>query len=103
MSGPLSRTIAQGYEPRVSERDLRTLTAIASYWIKHGYGPTTLEVAALAGHVTSSTVHYAFFKLRELGLVDFTEGCSRTIRPTARGWTESSLQSPCCISTVDKV
>jgi SOS-response transcriptional repressor LexA len=70
--------------------------AIARYWIDHGYGPTTNEMARAAGHVTSSTVHYAFFKLREVGLVAFTGGCSRTIRPTTRGWIVSNLNPPCC-------
>ena len=103
MSEPLSRAIAQGYQPTMSKRDLRILAAIAAYWIDHGYGPSTRDVAAAAGHPSGSTVHYAFFKLREVGLVDFTEGCSRTVRPTTRGWTTSTLKSPCCVETVDKV
>ena len=94
--GPLPRTIAEGYQPTLSQRDHATLRAIAKYWLAHGYGPTTLEVARAAGHVTSSTVHYAFFKLREVGLVDFTQGCARTIRPTTRGWIVSNLEPPCC-------
>ena len=92
--GPLRRTIAQGYDPRVSSRDQRTVEAIAAYWIEHGYAPSTVEVAAAAGHPSRSTVHYAFFKLREVGLVAFTEGCARTVRPTARGWTLAHLQPP---------
>lgn len=57
------------------------LAFIRIYHAEHGYGPSHKEIAAAVGLASTSTVSHHLHRLRDEGLVTWTEGLQRTLRP----------------------
>lgn len=65
--------------------DRKILTAIHQLIIEHGYSPSFTEIATRAGARSKQSVHAAFPRLRDLGLITFRPGNPRTVRLTGDG------------------
>lgn len=64
----------------LTDKQKRVLTAIAVLTRQHGFCPTFREIADECGYATTSVVAAHLDRLRENGLVEWTEGKARTIR-----------------------
>lgn len=54
-------------------------TIIKEFVIQFGYSPSIRELCELYGVSSPATMLYHLRKLRELGIIDFQDGKSRTI------------------------
>lgn len=54
-------------------------TIIKEFVIQFGYSPSIRELCELYGVSSPATMLYHLRKLRELGMIDFQDGKSRTI------------------------
>lgn len=61
------------------------LRQIAKFRRSHRYAPTVRELSRLMGYATPSAPHYHLRKLREEGLVTWTDGVSRSLQLTEAG------------------
>ena len=57
----------------------KILVYVKQYMLEHDYPPTTREIGEGVGYTSSSTIWGYLRDMRDIGLINYTEECPRTI------------------------
>lgn len=63
----------------MTKSEKKIYTIIKEFVIKNGYSPSIRELCSLYGCSSPASMHYHLKKLRQLGIIDYVDGKSRTI------------------------
>ena len=63
----------------MKDKHKKLMRYITRYVQQNGYPPSTREIAEGTGYKSTASVHVYLKEMREAGLINYVDGCPRTI------------------------